>query len=72
MSSDRAANLAFAKERAMEYLNAGNKREALLSLVSDFRTWEIYPDGHMSTMLLLSASMNLDVMVDANFINGFN
>lgn len=72
MSSDRAAKLAFAKKRAMDYLNAGNKKDAVTSLMSDFRKWEIYPDGHMSTILLLSAFMNPDVMVDAKFINGFN
>lgn len=69
--SSREQNLALAKSNALEYLKTGDKRNAALSLMSDFRKWSIYDTDSFSYTMLLMASMNPDI-VDVKFITGFN
>lgn len=62
--------LAIAKTRAMEYFTKGDKKNAALSLMSDFNKWKIYDEGCISNMMLIMAVSNPS-MVDEAFITGF-
>lgn len=66
----RARSLKFAKGRALEYLDAGDKRSAVMSLQSDFDKAGVYERDSMPMMMLMTASMN-PAMVDKAFITGF-
>lgn len=67
----RQKSMELAKERALKYLRKGDKRNAVTSLISDFKKFNAYPeeDSMASTMLLMGL-MNPD-MVDESFITGF-
>jgi len=69
MKKSRADMLEIAKERAHAYLQAGAKRNAILSLLSDFDKWDIYPKGHIAYSTLMFVP---DKKINHAFIDGFN
>jgi hypothetical protein len=71
-TSKRDEDLAWAKKRALEYLNRGDKKGALASFMSDTNKTAIYKAGDAASMLMVMAMMNCDMMVDKAFIEGFN
>lgn len=74
----REGHLEWAKGRALECLVQGDRRSAVLSLISDFQKYSevntgepLYPAGSFTNTMLLAASKDLD-MVTQSFITGFN
>lgn len=72
----RAEHLAWAKERALEYVNAGETKNAVASMISDLGKHEAWQDEHgarfLSTMFM-AATFDLEYP-DAirRWVNGFN
>lgn len=73
MSDTRAEDLAFAKERAMEYIDQGDVVQALSSFASDARKWGLLSEG---ALLLLDTegircAMAGDITGMRRLIEGF-
>lgn len=70
--SKRDEDLAWAKKRALVYLDSGDKKGALASFMSDTNKTNIYKADDAASMLMVMAMMNCDTLVDKAFIEGFN
>lgn len=68
----RTQLLKFAQKRAIEYLDAGDKRNALTSFASDSRKWKLFSEKQQSFIdsMCLRGMMSGDV--DKEFFLGFN
>lgn len=70
----RAEHLDWAKKRALEYLDAGDIRNAYGSMISDLRKHPELEDHlaiELSLMLLLGGHLSTDFQM-RNWIEGFN
>jgi len=70
----RAEHLAWCKERALEYANAGDLTSSMASMLSDLRKHtetENHPGEKLWVMMVLGGLLNTKEEV-IKFINGFN
>ncbi len=74
MTTTRAEHLAWCKQRALEYCDAGDLREAFASMISDLHK-HTETDKHagieLGAMLFFSGHLNTDSEM-RKFIEGFN
>jgi hypothetical protein len=74
MTMSRAEHLAWCKQRALEYVDAGNLDGARQSMLIDLQKWEepLYP-GDMLAVLLMDAALFCKTSDQMRYwINGFN
>jgi len=69
--SKRDKDLAFAKKRAIEYLDRGDKQECAMSFMSDANKWCLYSKESAAWQLLMMSMLN-PLMINKEFIEGFN
>jgi hypothetical protein len=70
----RAEHIAWCKQRALEYVERGELKNAVVSMLSDLRKHpetENHIGGEMGTMLLIGGHLNRTDEV-RNWIEGFN
>lgn len=60
-----------AKKRALEYLDGGDKKNCILSFLSNSRKWNLYEKDSSIWELLTVAMINPSV-IDTKFIEGLN
>lgn len=69
---NRSEHMEWCKKRALEYVDAGNGREACMSMLSDLgKHPETASSQNMGGMLMLTVNMN-DLNDVRRFIVGFN
>jgi hypothetical protein len=69
---DRAQHLAWAKARALEYVERGELANAIASLVSDLGKHEALRDADMREGVAISAAANGNGAAVRRWIEGFN
>jgi len=69
--SQRDKDLAFAKKRAIEYLDRGDKQGCAMSFMSDANKWGLYSKESSAWNLLIVSMLNPSIL-DKKFIEGFN
>lgn len=69
---NRTEHMAWCKDRALEYVDAGNGREAMMSMLSDLgKHPETEGSASFGMMLCLATDAN-DMSAVRRFITGFN